>query len=91
VHQTGVVVEFELPAPTVNELLGRVDKLLSTLIDSGYGPMATSVATPENPSAPLCPIHKKPMKQSQYGGWFCPQKVADDDGSGKPVYCKATA
>jgi len=39
-------------------------------------------------AAPMCPTHNKPMKRSQRGGWYCPAKVADDDGTGKPVYCK---
>jgi len=39
-------------------------------------------------AAPMCPTHGKPMKQSQHGGWYCPVKVAEDGGDGKPVYCK---
>jgi hypothetical protein len=44
----------------------------------------------ENP--PRCPQHHKLMKRSQYGdrNWFCPAKVAEDDGTGRPVYCKYT-
>ena len=41
-----------------------------------------------NGNAPLCSTHGKPMRQSQHGGWFCPVKIADDDGTGRPVYCK---
>jgi hypothetical protein len=42
-----------------------------------------------NGNAPTCPTHGKPMQPSKHGGgWFCPVKVADDDGTGKPVYCK---
>jgi len=40
-------------------------------------------------NAATCPTHGTPMKQSRHGsGWYCPQKVADDDGTGRPVYCK---
>jgi hypothetical protein len=35
-----------------------------------------------NGDAPKCHVHHRPMKQSQYGGWFCPVK----DASGS--YCK---
>jgi len=42
-------------------------------------------------SAPLCPTHNKPMKHSQHGGWYCPVKIAEDGGDGKPVYCKQKA
>jgi len=39
--------------------------------------------------APLCPTHNKPMKPSKHGkGFYCPVKIADDDGTGRPVYCK---
>ena len=41
-----------------------------------------------NGNAPTCPTHGRPMKPSKHGGWYCPVKVADDDGTGKPVYCK---
>ena len=41
-----------------------------------------------NGNAPLCPTHSKPMKASKHGGWYCPVKIADDDGTGKPAYCR---
>jgi len=44
--------------------------------------------TPANGQAPLCPTHGTPMRESQYGGWYCPVKVADDGGDGRPVYCR---
>ena len=28
--------------------------------------------------APLCEIHKKPMRPGKQGGWFCPTKLPDD-------------
>lgn len=37
---------------------------------------------------PVCPIHNRVMKPSQHGGWYCTAKIAADDGTGKPVYCK---
>ena len=40
---------------------------------------------------PNCPAHNRPMKQSQRGGWYCTAKIADNDGTGKPVYCKQKA
>lgn len=40
---------------------------------------------------PTCPIHQKTMLRSKHGGWYCPVRILDDDGSGKPVYCKAKA
>lgn len=53
---------------------------------------ATPAATNGNGAAvPICPTHGKPMQQSKHGGWYCPVKIAEDDGSGRPVYCKAKA
>jgi hypothetical protein len=50
---------------------------------------ANGSAAPANGAIPLCPTHNSPMKPSKHGtGYFCPVKVADDDGTGKPVYCK---
>lgn len=52
---------------------------------------AAARATPNGngaSAAPMCPTHQTPMKPSQHGGFFCPTKVADDDGTGRPVYCK---
>ena len=42
-------------------------------------------------AAPICPTHGKAMKPSQRGGWYCPVKIAEDDGAGHPVYCKQKA
>ena len=90
-HPSGVVVRFDMSAPTVNELVERTDKLIGVLVDKGYSAAVGTAAETSGGGPPLCPIHNKPMKPSQHGGWFCPIKIADDDGSGQPVYCKATA
>ena len=37
---------------------------------------------------PRCPVHGSAMTRSKHGGWFCPKRIADDDGAGKAVYCK---
>jgi hypothetical protein len=40
--------------------------------------------------APMCPAHNKPMRRNKRNdGWFCPVKIADNDGTGKPVYCQS--
>jgi hypothetical protein len=31
----------------------------------------------------LCPVHETPLKQSKWGGWYCPKK----DASGPNGYC----
>jgi hypothetical protein len=51
---------------------------------NGFNPAATPPAPTTNGSGgvPVCPTHGKPMKLSQYDeGYFCPQKVAADDGT----------
>lgn len=41
-----------------------------------------------NGNAPACPMHGIAMKESRYGGWYCPAKIANDGDDGNPVYCK---
>lgn len=81
---------------TGQALLAKLPALLSTLGKMGATPTyrrrdadPASNGQATNGNAQICPTHGKPMKESQHGGWFCPVKIADDDGSGKPVYCKA--
>jgi hypothetical protein len=85
---------------TVNGLLTKVKVMEEHLLKDGWTPArngyARSVApTGDAPTsegaAPVCPMHGTPMKASKHGkGFYCPQKIADDDGTGKPVYCKQT-
>lgn len=72
-------------------LMDRAIRALEWMQEHGFEP--TSRGRNGNEShqaeqAPLCPTHNQPMKRSKHGGWYCPVKVADDDGTGKPVYCK---
>lgn len=72
--------------------LTRLDTAITHLEKIGSEPNAPAPATNGHAAtgtAPICPTHGKPMKPSQRGGWFCPVKLLEDDGSGKPVYCKA--
>ena len=46
---------------------------------------------PAAAAGPVCPTHGRPMKQGKRGGWFCPAVVAEDDGAGRPVYCRQRA
>lgn len=84
---------------TVNGLLQKCKVLEDHLLKDGWTPASTSYGRSAAPNghadhgtAPLCPTHGTPMKQSKHGGWYCPQKVAPtgggSDGS-KPIYCKA--
>jgi len=78
-------------------LMGRVEGALAWLASKGFQPTGrrsgssgNSQANNGNQSeAPLCPTHSKSMLPSKHGsGWYCPVKIADDDGTGKAVYCK---
>ena len=78
-------------AATVGELMQRVEYLDRWLSEHAWSTGRTATGTPSaTPSdAPTCPTHNKPMKQGKRG-WYCPVKIADDDGTGRPVYCKQT-
>ena len=79
--------------------IGHLEKMGATPTPSrNYGNSRASPNASDQQSggngegeAPLCPTHNQPMKPSQYGGWYCTVKIADDDGTGKAVYCKQKA
>ena len=82
-------------ANTMSLLLGQLAALETWLSEHNWTPAPTRTAAAPaaqaqqgEGDAPLCPTHGKPMRQGKGGGWFCPVKVADDDGTGKPVYCR---
>lgn len=76
-------------------LLRKLDTALTHLEGMGASPAPTRgggkgaagprVSVPVDGSAPLCPTHGKPMRPSNYGGYFCGQKEANGE------YCKAKA
>ena len=95
----GFDCELTLSGGDVKALMGQAKQALASMTAAGCKP--TSTRPPASASgngngngenAPLCPTHGKPMKKSQHGGgWYCPTKIAEDDGTGKPVYCKQKA
>ena len=58
---------------------------------SGQRGQGQAAAASSSSAGPVCQTHGRPMKQGRRGGWFCPVKVADDDGAGRPVYCRQRA
>lgn len=80
-------------AATVGELMQRVEYLDNWLSDHGWtaGKGAASAPTTQGngEAAPTCPAHNVPMKQGRRG-WYCPVKLLEDGGDGRPVYCKQT-
>jgi len=82
-----------LRAADATDLMPRALKALEWLTAQGFtaGPVKTNHGGNGNGNAPICPTHNKPMKASQHGGWYCPVKIAEDGGDGKPVYCKQKA
>ena len=76
------------------DLMPKALKALEWLEGQGFSPSyrrhngKASTSSGDNGKAPVCPTHGKPMQASKYGGWYCPVKIADDDGTGKAVYCK---
>lgn len=74
-------------------VLGRLDVALDWFEKHGATPATTSGSSTRPAAAadlaPKCPTHGRPMKQGKRGGWYCPAKLADDDGTGRPLYCRA--
>lgn len=70
-------------AGTADDLL----KLVAKLKGIGAVPIGkSSPAASNRESAPVCNLHNKPMKKSQYGDkWICTARLADQS------YCKETA
>jgi hypothetical protein len=89
----GFEVLFTIRDHDAAQLFTRLQSLVGYLEKSGYTPPAARGGKPKGPppmqapadgSAPMCPTHQKPMKASQYGGWYCSHK--DDAG-----YCSQKA
>ena len=74
------------------ELLPRTLAALDWLASSGFTPTRQNAMNTTNgtsvTAAPVCPTHGTPMQDSKFGGYYCAERVADDDGTGKPIYCK---
>ena len=71
---------------TVNGLLKKIEVMESHLLKDGWTPAGYRSGNGNGASAskdaPICSVHNKPMKRSQFEGWYCPRK--NSDGS----YCK---
>lgn len=78
-------------ASTLTRLGRALDWLEGQGATPASGPRGQGQAAPAASSGPTCPTHGRPMKQGKKGGWFCPAKVAEDDGAGRPVYCRQRA
>ena len=87
---TGLEWMLTTRAATTRELLGQVRTLETWLIENGWHAAparAQGHGQAAQGDAPTCPTHGKPMKQGK-NGWYCPVKLLEDDGTGRPVYCK---
>lgn len=90
-HYRGFDVLLTLRGDTGRDVLGRLDAALTWLEAAGATPTATRPSAPAPaPDAPVCPAHGTPMREGRRGGWYCPAKLAEDDGTGKPAYCRHT-
>lgn len=93
----GFQCSLTLEAEDAADLLKKLQATTTWLRAQGAQPGEVANNTPSeaasgNGGAPVCPKHGTPMRQSTKGkGWYCPTKILDDDGTGKPVYCKARA
>lgn len=88
-HFRGFDVLLTLRADTGRDVLARLGAALDYLEANGATPTAARSGSAQAPAdAPTCPTHGRPMRQGRRGGWFCPVKVSDDEGDGRPVYCR---
>lgn len=96
ISKHGFVCQLTLRGDDPIALLKLANDLMARMAEAGIQPAGDGHAkpvpvageTPTDVEAPLCPTHKLPMKPSKFGGWHCTVKVAPDDGTGRPVYCK---
>ena len=93
VQWRGHDVQLTLRAESGAAVLGRLDAALTWLEAHGATPAAAGGGRPPaaasgSQAAPSCPTHGRTMKAGRNGGWFCPVKVAEDDGTGRPAYCR---
>jgi len=95
ISPAGFDVMLTLRDSDSRQLMNRALGALDWLVKNGFTPTPTRGGGNRRGNndagsgeAPSCPTHGKAMKPSQYGGWYCPVKIADDDGMGKAVYCK---
>jgi len=98
ISPAGFDVMLTLRDGDTEALMSRMHKALGWLVSKGYQPTGrrsggggnAQVNSGNQGEAPLCPTHNKPMLASKHrdGEWYCPVKIAEDDGTGKPVYCK---
>ena len=90
----GYDVLFTLRGEAGADLLPKLTGALDWFKGHGYAPTTNGHARGNghsDSSAPKCPTHNTPMKPSKHGGFYCSVKVADDDGTGRAVYCKQKA
>jgi hypothetical protein len=93
-------IQLTIRDEKVNTALKKMEAAIGHLEGMGAKPLSRrsagadsggdSQANGNQGEAPLCPTHGKPMLPSKHrsGEWYCPVKIAEDDGTGKPVYCK---
>lgn len=66
-------------------LLNKINRLESELLGTGWTPANGANAgqrVGDASGAPVCPVHRTPMKKSKFNGWYCTQR----DAAGN--YCK---
>lgn len=94
ISPAGYDVQLTLRSEEGAELMPRALAALAWLEQHGFRPTgkqahpASNGHGPNGTGAPLCPTHGRPMKPSRHGGFHCTAKIADDDGTGRPLYCR---
>lgn len=88
-HYRGFDVLLTLRADTGRDVLTRLGAALDWLEAHGATPTtARPTSSPAPTDAPVCPTHGRAMRQGRRGGWYCPERIAEDGGDGRPAYCR---
>lgn len=70
------VVQYRGRSITI-EATGYTLDQFCDLLDKRAPIEETHSAPSESASPPMCPTHRKPMREGKGGSWYCPSKVGD--------------
>lgn len=75
-----IVIEGEGRAGDLKIIIDRLKSIGAEPPAVAQPISALTVGEPTKKSAPVCPVHRTPMKASRKpGAWFCPRRTDDGD------------
>ena len=96
----GLTVEVEFAA-AISSIPAAIERLRAIGMSAAQrnmtpAPISTSSRRPKvervDPGyladgTPICPAHRKPLQESQYGGWYCASKAKPGEAQNDRGYC----